>query len=47
MELAAIHLARAMAFIEPIDLNPKGKVFYPDLVKLIVNRYKFGNSPKN
>lgn len=46
MELAAIHLARAMAFIEPIDLNPKGKVFYPDLVKLIVNRYKFEKFPQ-
>lgn len=47
MELAAIHLARAMAFVEPIDLNPKGKVFYPDLVKALVARYNFKKFPQN
>jgi hypothetical protein len=46
MELAAIHLARAMAFMEPIDLNPRGKVFYPDLVKALVARYNFQKFPQ-
>lgn len=46
MELAAIHLARAMAFIEPIDLNPRGKVFYPDLVTALVSRYGFKRFPQ-
>lgn len=46
MKLAAIHLARAMAFIEPIDLNPKGKVFYPDLVEALVARYGFQKFPQ-
>jgi len=46
MELAAIHQARALAFVEPIDLNPKGRVFYPDLVKAIVARYNFQKFPQ-
>ena len=47
MELAAIHLARVMAFLEPIDLNPRGKVFYPDLVAALVARYNFKKFPQN
>jgi hypothetical protein len=46
MELAAIHQARALAFLEPIDLNPRGKVFYPDLVKALVARYNFQKFPQ-
>jgi hypothetical protein len=46
MELAAIHQARALAFVEPIDLNPKARVFYPDLVKAIVARYNFQKFPQ-
>src|SRR5579872_1742876 len=46
MELAAIHLARAMAFVEPIDLNPPGKVFYPALVEALVGRYDFRKFPQ-
>jgi hypothetical protein len=46
MELAAIHQARALAFVEPIDLNPKAKVYYPDLVKALVARYNFQKFPQ-
>jgi hypothetical protein len=46
MELASILLARAMAWIEPIDLNPKGAVFYPELVKALVTRYNFHKFPQ-
>src|SRR6266404_4209940 len=46
MELASILLARAMAWVEPAELNPKGAVFYPDLVKAIVARYDFQKFPQ-
>jgi hypothetical protein len=35
-----------MAFVEPIDLNPTGKVSYPDLVEALVARYKFQKFPE-
>lgn len=46
MDLASILLARAMAWIEPIDLNPKGAVFYPELTKALVARYGFQKFPQ-
>jgi len=46
MELAAIHQARTLGFVEPIDLNPRGKVFYPQLVEAIVARYGFQKFPQ-
>jgi hypothetical protein len=46
MELASILLARAMAWVEPIDLNPRGAVFYPDLTKALVARYNFEKFPQ-
>jgi hypothetical protein len=46
MELAAVLSASAMAWVESNDLNPRGKVFYPDLVKAIVARYKFQKFPE-
>jgi hypothetical protein len=46
VELAAIHLARSMAFVEPLDLNPHGRVYYPDLVTALVNRYGFKKFPE-
>jgi len=45
VQLAAVILARALAFIEVFDLNPRGKVFFPELVKGIVDRYKFQKFP--
>src|SRR6266496_2195276 len=47
MKLAAILLARALAFVETYDLNPRGKVFYPELVQEIVKRYNFQKYPQN
>ncbi len=46
MELAAIHQANALAFVEPIDLNPRGKAFYPSLVEALVARYGFKQFPQ-
>ncbi len=46
MQLSAVVLARTLAYIELADLNPKGKVFLPDLVKAIAERYKFQRLPK-
>jgi len=46
MELASILLARALAWIEPAELNPTGKVFYPDLVAALVTRYNFQKFPQ-
>jgi hypothetical protein len=46
LRLSAVVLARALAYIELADLNPKGKVFLPDLIKEISSRYKFQTLPK-
>ena len=46
MDLTSIVLARAMAWIEPMDLNPKGVIFYPDLTKALVARYNFQKFPQ-
>ena len=46
MKLSAVLLARTLAFIELVDLNPRGKVFIPDLIKGIADRYKFQRLPK-
>lgn len=46
LELASIILARTLAYVESFDLNPRGKIFYPDLVQALVERYKFQTIPK-
>jgi hypothetical protein len=46
MELAAVILARAIAFIETSDLNPRGAAFFPALVPLLVNRFGFQKYPQ-
>lgn len=46
MELTSVLLARASAWVEPGDLNPRGAVFYPDLVKTLVARYNFQKFPE-
>jgi hypothetical protein len=46
MELTSILLARAMAWVEPSDLNPRGAVFYPELTKALVARYNFQRFPQ-
>lgn len=46
MKLAAIHMAKALAFFEPLDLNPKGAVAFSDIIKALVERYKFETFPQ-
>jgi hypothetical protein len=41
MRVLSIHLARAVAFMELGELNLKGKVFFPDIVQSIGERYRF------
>ncbi len=40
MQLSAVVLARVIAFIETFDLSPRGRVFYPDVVREIIERYQ-------
>jgi hypothetical protein len=47
MQLASVLLARATAWIEPVDLNPKGDAFYPEIAKALVARYKFQQFPSS
>ncbi|HEV2424991.1 MAG TPA: hypothetical protein VGZ29_09210 [Terriglobia bacterium] len=46
MQLSAVTLARLFAFVEPIDLNPRGRAYYPQLVQALVERYGFLKYPK-
>jgi hypothetical protein len=45
VQLSSIILARTLAYVEIYDLDPKGKVFLPDLIKGIAERYKFQKLP--
>jgi hypothetical protein len=45
VQLAAIILARTLGYIETFDLSPRGKVFFPDMVHGIVERYNFQKFP--
>jgi hypothetical protein len=46
VKLSAIMLARAIALVETSDLNPRGQVFGPDLVRALVERYNFQKFPQ-
>jgi hypothetical protein len=46
MNLKAIALSRALAFIETIDLNPNGSVFFPDLCAGMVKNFRFQKFPQ-
>jgi hypothetical protein len=46
VEISAIILARVLGYIETFDLAPRGKVFYPDFIHAVVERYKFQKFPK-
>jgi len=46
MQLSSVVLARALAFVETFDLDPKGATFYPELITALVQRYQFQKSPK-
>lgn len=41
MQISAVLLARSIALFDVADLNPRGKVFFPNLVPLLVNRFSF------
>ena len=47
MEIAAVVLARSVAFVETIDLNPRGLLSLPHTVALINERFQFKTSPLN
>jgi hypothetical protein len=46
MQLAAIATARLVAFIETLDLNPRGKAYFPEMVPALVSRYGFVKFPE-
>ena len=46
MRLASVLLARALVWIEPADLNPRGIALYPDFVKALAARYNFLKVPE-
>jgi hypothetical protein len=46
MKLSAIIQARALAFIELYDLDPRGRAFFPETIKRIQERYGFLQVPK-
>jgi hypothetical protein len=46
VKLAAVALARIIAFVETADLNPRGRVHFPDIVTALVERYGFLKFPQ-
>jgi hypothetical protein len=46
VKLSAVLLARVLGFIESADLNPRGGLFFPDIVRELVQRYEFQKFPK-
>jgi hypothetical protein len=46
VKLAAVVLARVLGYIEAIDLNPRGTLFYPELTQELVQRYRFQKFPQ-
>jgi hypothetical protein len=45
VQLSAVQLARIIAFVETSDLNPRGRIFFPAILPLIVNRFNFQKYP--
>jgi hypothetical protein len=46
VEVTSVLLARAIGWVEVIDLNPRGKTYYPSLVEGLVQRYGFAAYPQ-
>lgn len=46
MELSAVTLARCIGFVEMFDLNPRGRVFFPEILEALVKRCHFQKFPK-
>jgi hypothetical protein len=47
MQLAAVPLARVLGYIEVADLNPRGSVFFPELIQKVVERFEFKKFPRS
>ena len=46
MKVSAITLARFVAFVEPVDLNPRGHIYLPEMIPALVARYGFLKVPE-
>jgi hypothetical protein len=46
MQVAAVILARLVAFLETIDLNPRGRMYFPSMVPALAARYGFVKFPQ-
>lgn len=46
MRSVAVILARAVAFLDMAEINPRGTIFTPDLAREIVARYQFQKFPQ-
>jgi hypothetical protein len=46
MQLAAVPLARVLAYVETAELNPGGSVFFPELIQKVVERFEFQKYPQ-
>jgi hypothetical protein len=46
MKLASVVLARFIATISLEEMNPLGRIFYPDLAKGLVDQFRFQKFPK-
>src|SRR5205809_2735919 len=46
MKLGAILIARAIGYFEVLDLDPRGRLYYPTLVEALIKRYEFAKFPK-
>ncbi len=46
MILSAVVLARVLFHLETVDLNPRGTVFFPDLLKGLVEKFCFQKYPQ-
>lgn len=46
MRLSSVLLARVLAFIEPADLNPRGVIYFPELVREIAKHFHFQKYPQ-
>lgn len=47
MQISAIILARVIGYVESFDLNPRGKVFFPEIIPEIVRNFNFQKFPKS
>jgi len=46
MQLSAVTLARYVGFVETVDLNPRGKAFFPEILPALVQKCHFHKFPK-